>query len=1138
MKLFYLFVFIVFATNISLGQVLQKPSTFEISQLPEWAKEMYSERPNVYKVDSLITLYYRNHPFEKSYHTQFYKRWRRSISNLIDDEGEVIQYTKTQIRQMEDQYFSLQQPSKSLNWSVVGPIHTTEGGNNQGSGQTNVYCIDQCAGQPNTLYLGTEPGEVFKSTDGGINWTCTSLSENFGSTNAIEVHPTNGNIVFVAGDKGIFKSMNGGQSWTQVLNQSSFGATELLIHPSNDQIVFSTSEKGLYRSIDGGNTWTQLFTQKCWDIKAKPGSSTTFYLLKNNPTLIQCEFFVSSDSGATWTIQSNGWYSSTDPARNDGGARLAVTPADPNRVYAYLIGESKANDYGYIGVYKSTDGGTTWTLPNGPAGGPYTSLHLNLAYGNPGWTYHQGFYNCAIVASSTNPDEILVGGLNLYKSTDGATTFSPVAGYVGGPLSIHVDMQDFRSVNGNTWVTTDGGVYLSTDFFSTQPSFKMDGVRGSDYWGFGSGWNEDVLVGGLYHNGNLAYHENYGYGNFRELGGGEAPTGYVNPGINRKTYFSDISGKVLPLNISDPVDNFSFGMSPNESYYAAESSELEFHPNCYSIAFLGKENKLWRTEDGGGSFNLVKEFGTNASNIITYIEVSSENPDVIYACQRPSSGSIGYLWKTTNGGVLWDQLPVPSGNSRRMLIAINPINDDELWLAYPSGANGSKVFHSTNGGINWINITSTELNNQSIQSLVYIAGTNQSLYVASNNAVFYRNGAMTSWAIDNAGLPTYTNGNILKPFYRDGKIRLATYGKGIWESELNEQAPAPICRITVDKLNQTVYCVSDSFYFEDHSFINHQGATWNWSFPTGSPSTSTARNPVVYFATPGNHLAILTVTNQQGISDQDTLQVSVTNFSAPTIIQEGFQSSFVPVGWYQSNDDGNGQWSLSTDAGGFGTSSQSAIFDNFNIDSQGATNDLNALLNTQNMSQLQLSFDVAYAPWGGSYSDTLDVLISTDCGATYTSVFSKGGSILATAPAFTDYYVPTVTEWRTETINLDSYTGFSDVVLVFRNKGHWGNVIYIDNVNITNNLSTQQLIDEELSVYPNPLTSSDVLTISGISESYNLRIRDLNGKTVYFGEHTNSKIQLPTSIQTGQYMLTIETSNKIWNRKLMIQQNK
>src|SRR5690606_32915483 len=138
-------------------------------------------------------------------------------------------------------------------------------------------------------------------------------------------------------------------------------------------------------------------------------------------------------------------------------------------------------------------------------------------------------------------------------------------GYAGGNLGIHVDNQDFRVLNGQYWISTDGGIYHSTDFFNSSPGFKMNGIHGSDYWGFGSGWNEDVLVGGLYHNGNLAYHQNYTPGQFLSMGGAEAPTGYVNPGNNRKAYFSDIGGKMIPVTVTDPITSFSFGKNPNET---------------------------------------------------------------------------------------------------------------------------------------------------------------------------------------------------------------------------------------------------------------------------------------------------------------------------------------------------------------------------------------------------------------------------------------------------------------------------------------------------------------------------------------------------------------------------------------------
>ncbi len=1125
---------ICFISSLSYAQQLFRPSENEIASAPLWIKEMYSENPNVYRVDSLFNIYFANHPFIKSFHTQYYKRWRKAIADLVDENGYIKNYSLEELASIHQEYITQQDLNKSSNWSVVGPLHTTSGNGNQGSDQTNVYCLDQCEGQPNILYLGTEPGEVFKSIDGGANWIASSLSEDFGGTNAVEICPFDGNLVYVGGNKGIFKSINGGSTWINVMPENNLGVNEILMHPSNNQIVMAATDKGLFRTSDGGFSWTQIYSQKCYDLKFNTGNSNIAYLLKNNPIALKCEFYISLDMGISWSLQSNGWYNSTDPARYDGGARLAVTPADPNRIYAYLIGDSKTDDFGYIGVYKSNDGGNTWTLPNGPTGGPYNATHLNLAYGNPGWTYHQGFYNCAITASSTNPDQILVGGLNLYRSDDGGATFYPLAGYVGGPLNIHVDMQDLRQVNGNTWITTDGGVYLSTDFCNSQPDFKMDGVRGSEFWGFGSGWNEDVLVGGLYHNGNLGYYQNYPNGHFRNLGGGEAPTGYVNTGENRRTYFSDIGGRLLPININDPLGNAAFGLSPNESYYAAESSELEFHPNCYSIAYMGKENKLWKTTDAGASFNLVQTFGSNPNDFIMYIEISSENPDVIYVCQRPVSGSIGKLWKTSDGGANWLQLNIPAGNSRRMLIALNPTNEDELWLAYPGGSNGFKTFHSNNSGVSWDNLTTLELNNQNIHSLVYIAGTNGGLYAATNLAVYYRN-TTTNWALDNSGLPTFINGNILKPFYRDGKIRLASYGKGIWESPLNEQPNEPVCRINVDKLSQTVFCEQDSFYFEDHSFLNHFNATWSWQFPTGSPSSSSLRNPSVLFNSAGQHLAVLTITDQFGNTDQDSLYVEVSNYIAPTIVQEDFQGSFLPNGWFTNNEDGGGQWSLVSNVGGFGSSTQCALFDNYGIDSQGTDDDLSFGLSTLNMSAINLSFDVAYAPWGGSYSDSLKVLISTDCGLTLNEVYFKGGATLATAPAYTSMYVPTSTEWRTENIDLSNFSGFEKVIVTFRNMGNWGNALYIDNVNISNDLNSNTITDLKFGVYPSPINAGEILYFENIDQPRKIELINQEGKlkAQYFKIEDN-QIVLPSNLASGIYTLRIETETQINHARIMI----
>lgn len=1126
--------FICFSFQLSFAQQMLRPSAAEIAQLPSWAQMMYGTNPNLYEVQNAYEAYYRHRPFEKTYHTQYYKRWIREHQYLVNDEGFIVPTNQAEEQIKEANYLKKQNlRTKNSNWEVVGPITNYQEGLTQGSGQSNIYSFDQCISQPNTCYCGTEPGEVYKSMDGGQNWLLSSKNIDFGSgVTAIEVHPSNPNVVIAGGNKGLFLSTDGGLTWVNTLVTTGLNVNEIYMLETNPNIILAATGKGLYRSNNAGLDWTQLFTEKAYDIKLKPGSSQTLYLLKNNPTLIRCEFFISTDSGLNWTLQDNGWYTSNDPARLDRGGRLAVSAANPERVYAYLIGDSKPDDYGFIGLYRSDNGGQNWTLPNAPVGGPYSATHPNLAMGTPTWTYHQGFYNCALMANPTNADQVLIGGLNLYRSDDGAQTFASVSGYVGGPLNLHVDNQDFRMIGTHCWVTTDGGIYHSTDFMTSQPDFYMSGIHGSDYWGFDNGWNEDVLVGGLYHNGNLAYHENYGAGNFLELGGGEAPTGYVNPGINTLTYFSDVNGKRIPLTLDGAISNASFGINPNESYWAAQSSELVFHPHCYSEAYTGFENKIYRTKDMGASFELLYTFGTDVNEKVNYIEIGSEDPQVIYLNQKAASGNTGKLWKSTDGGMNWTQLNPPAGNSSRMLLSLNPNNDNELWLAYPSGANGSKVFKTTDGGLSWSNLTTALLNNESIQSLVHIAGTDGGIYVATNKAVYYRNN-QSGFSLENNGLPLFTNGNILKPFYRDSKIRLATYGKGIYESPLVENPSQIVARITVDKLQQLAICAVDSFHFDDYSFLNHLNATWQWTFPTGSPSSSTQRNPSVLFSSQGQHLAVLQITDANGLTDTDSLYVSLDFFDFQTGISEDFQQQFLPEGWLVKDHNGNGTWLLSTTAGGYSNSSQSTFFNNYDINSQGTFDDLIMPINTAALQiQPMLYFDVAYARWGGGYSDSLQVVASTDCFETEQVLYFKGGLDLATSPDFQSFFTPSASQWRTDSVDLSAFNNSGDLQIAFRNIGDWGNCLYLDNINLGSMAGNQIQEAPARSVYPNPICSGSVLHINGTSADF-IRLYNANGKVVLNTAYQN-QIQTPANLKSGTYLLQLISNEFISNHPLII----
>jgi photosystem II stability/assembly factor-like uncharacterized protein len=1127
------------------AQNMFKPSSHEISVAPEWAQLMYAENPNVFAVDKAFRDYYREHDFEKSYHTQYYKRWRRAVDSYVNVAGFAEMPSEQDVLRERAAFTStLGSGNRAGNWSLVGPMIAYNTSGNPTAHQSNIYSIDQAPSNSDVLYCGSETGECYRSADGGNSWQNVSLNDPLnGAVRSIDIHPTDPNTVYIGSGSRVYKSTNGGGTWTEVLYEWQLNANEILINPANPNIVLVAANSGIFRTTDGGSNWTELYNEEGYDLKTNTGNNNTVYLLKHSDALNICQFLKSTDAGATFAVQSNGWFSSTDPDRSDGGGRLAVSDANANYVYAYLIGAAKANDNGYIGVWKSTDGGATWTLPNGPAGGPYDANHANLAIGNVSWQYHQGYYNCALMASNTDPEQIRLGGLNLYGSDDGGATFYALAGYVGGPYSLHVDMQDFRNIGNTTWLTCDGGIYRSPDFFnSANFETRMYGIHSSDYWGFGSGWNEDVLIGGLYHNGNLSYHENYGDGNFLQLGGGEPASGYVNQGENRRVYSSDINGKIMPENIGDPVQSVGFGIDPNERYWAAESTELEFDPRCYSIAYTGKDHQLWRTNDKGTTFSLFKTFGTDTDNRITYIEQSWSDPDVMYVCQQnvnPSSS--GTLWRTMDAGQTWNTVALPTvSNSRKMLIQVDPTDHQKVWIAFESSSNGQRVYKSVNGGSTWTNLTTSTLNGQAPHSLNLIGGTDGGIYLSTQNTIFYRNNTMSDWVDFGDGLPVEISTCIARPFYRDGKMRIASYGKGIWESSLQEQQSVPVAQIMVDKFETLQHCEQDVFHYVDHSMLNHSNATWEWTFEGGTPTTANTWNADVTYATAGTHLTILKVTDGDGDFDIDSLYITIQAYQPLTTLSESFESAFPPIGFELVNADEAITWEQETGFGAYGTSTSCMKIRGYDYWPGGDEDDAIVSMDMTYLQDAELTFDVAYARYASNYTDSLEVLVSTDCGANYTSVYYKGGFDLATAPDFSaSAFVPTADQWRTETVDLSAYMGNGDVLIAFRSHTGWGQNVYVDNINLTatNVVGVEDKDDETfLSVYPNPIAKNGTLHLrSNLNEQITVDIYSSEGKRIYRKKHGPMDDISLSDMAAGTYVYVLSSSELIKKGVLVVQ---
>jgi PKD repeat protein len=454
-----------------------------------------------------------------------------------------------------------------------------------------------------------------------------------------------------------------------------------------------------------------------------------------------------------------------------------------------------------------------------------------------------------------------------------------------------VDQQATKAIGNESWISSDGGITYSTDFYTKTSLSRIKGLNGGSWWGMGTGWNRDIIVGGLYHEGDLGYSEMYNNKTVR-MGGGESPTGYVNPLYDLNTYCDDIGGKKLPTVLSDKISNIpNLSIYPNQSYAEMESSEVEWDPRCGSILFLGKDNKFYKSTNSGANFTALLTSSDAGAKIMQF-EISRNNPDIMYVVQRDNSS--GKIWKTINGGINWSvisAIPGTTNNEKKyMTITMSATSDNELWVGLKEGSSTNKVFKTTDGGTSWSNITTPTIGSLHILSIMHQMGTKGGVYVGGTDGkVYYRSNGLTDWQPYLTGLPLHYNASFLKPFYRDNKIRTGGDG-GLWEASLYEPS-SPVAQPMVDKLSGK-NCPADTFYFDSYSVLSLSGATFSWNFPGASYVSSTnIRNPKVVY-TPGTHSVTLTVSNANGtdtktVTNLVTVTAGTNTPVKPTITQSG-----------------------------------------------------------------------------------------------------------------------------------------------------------------------------------------------------------------------------------------------------------
>jgi len=319
---------------------------------------------------------------------------------------------------------------------------------------------------------------------------------------------------------------------------------------------------------------------------------------------------------------------------------------------------------------------------------------------------------------------------------------------------------------------------------------------------------------------------------------------------------------------------------------------------------------------------------------------------------------------------------------------------------------------------------------------------------------------------------------------------------------------------------------------------------------TGS-LTSLAETSVTLNSIPsasGSHILQVYTTNPDGQPDQrttnDTLSVAyMYNAPATLPLSESFEgNSFPPDGWDIINPDASNTWEKAT---GTGKSGNSAVIKNFYYSNFGARDYLRLpVVNLNNADSAFLSFQVAastYSPLNsrGNAWDTLQVVISTDCGNTYTSLYKRWADSLVTAPATTSYFVPAASQWRRDSVNLTPYVGQGNVMLAFLNTSENENNIYLDDINVYKITVNPNLKAKGFMVTPNPASQSVAVqfypaptNLRGI-EIYSLAGQKMAEVVVGSGSAVNYYTFNIGGFASGLYIVRAVFTDKVITQKLL-----
>jgi PKD repeat protein len=737
----------------------------------------------------------------------------------------------------------------SMNWTERGP-------NNVG-GRTRAIMFEPNDPTGNTVWAAGVGGGLWKTTNiSATTPTWVPINDLFDNIAIVcmAFNPSNTNErYFGTGEgyfnadairgNGIWKTIDGGSTWTPLANTTNSNnfryVQKIVVHPVSGY-VYAATRAGLYRSLDGGNTWSKV-------LGAGTGASndaicdleiTSDNVLIAAIGLFSTDGIYRSSTGAAGSWTKLNTAASGFPTTGVQRIELACAPSNANVIYAVTQGAGN----GAGGFYRSLDQGTTWTtrtLPTDADGGIGADF-----------TRSQAWYDLALAVDPNNQDVLCVGGIDVFKSVNGASTWQQISHWYGGFgfQYMHADQHAVVYQPGSSSTIlfgNDGGVFRTINGTANIPAVvsKSDNYNVTQYYACAMHPTaySNYFLAGAQDNGSHQFNSG-GINSIVEVTGGDGCFTHIDQDQPQyqftsyvyNNYYRSTNGGATFASIS----NNNNGSFVNPSDYDNAGN------NLYAANGNGNYYRILNAP-ASGTLQSVNVTAFNSGKV-THVSVSPNTANRVFF--GLSNGRIVRVdnANATNTATNITGAGMPTGSVS--CVAIQNGNDNHLLATYTNYGTNS-VWETLDGGTTWISVEGN-LPDMPVRWALFNPSNASQAILATEVGVWSTDllsGASTVWGPSNNGLAN-TRVDMLQIRASDNLVAAATHGRGLFTSDVFASAYADFA------VNRKVIYGGKTVQFTDASY---KSTSWSWNF--GDGTTSTQKNPVKMYSAAGLYNVTLTI---------------------------------------------------------------------------------------------------------------------------------------------------------------------------------------------------------------------------------------------------------------------------------------